>query len=268
MTTTYPLTASRSTGATFITRTAAAEWTKLRTLRSTWRSIGAATTLAIGLGAAIVAAQVAQWNTMTATQHKDFDATATSLIGLLFAAVILGALGVRSVTAEYNTGMIRTTFTARPARRAVLAAKAVTVAALAFPVALVTNLVGFEIGQRILTAKHVQVSLTHPGALRAIILGGVAVSLVTVLGVGLGGLIRRTAPATTGLSLLLIGGVLFGQFLPAGFRQYLPSAATQAVVTVHRSAGLLRPGPALAVLTGYAAIALGAAAIRIGRRDA
>jgi ABC-2 type transport system permease protein len=264
----FPLSTSRSARATVITRTARAEWTKLRTLRSTWRSVGAATAVAIGLGAAIVAAQVAQWNTTTANQHEAFDATATSLIGLLFAAVILGALAVRSITAEYSTGMIRSTFTALPARRAMLVAKAATVAALAFPVALVTNLVGFEIGQRILAAKHAQVSLGHPGVLEAIVLGAAAVSLITVLGVGLGGLIRRTAAATTGLSLILIGGVLFGQFLPAGLRQYLPAATTQAVVTVHRSAGLLRPGPALAVLAGYAAIALGAAAIRIGRGDA
>jgi hypothetical protein len=267
-TTTFPLTTSGPTRTNLIARTTKSEWTKLRTLRSTWRSVGAAAGLAIGLGAAIVAAQVAQWNTMTAKQHQAFDATATSLIGLLFAAVILGALAVRSVTAEYSTGMIRTTFTALTARRAVLAAKAATVAALAFPVALVTNLVGFEIGQRILTAKHAQVSLADPGVFRAVVMGAAAVSLITVLGVGLGGLVRRTAAATTGLSLILIGGVMFGQFLPAGFRGYLPSAATQAVVTVHRSPGLLPPAPALAVLAGYAAIALGAAAIRIGRRDA
>ena len=79
---------------------------------------------------------------------------------------------------------------------------------------------------------------------------------------------RRTAVATTALSLVLIGGALFGQFLPAGFRQYLPETATQAVVTVHRSAGLLRPATALAVLGVYAAVALWAASIRIARRDA
>jgi hypothetical protein len=39
-------------------------------------------------------------------------------------------------------------------------------------------------------------------------------------------------------------------------------------VTVHRSAGLLRPGLALAVLGGYAAIALTAASLRASRRDA
>jgi hypothetical protein len=88
------------------------------------------------------------------------------------------------------------------------------------------------------------------------------------MGVGLGGLIRRTAPATTALTLVFIGGALFGQFAPTGLRQYLPETATQAVVSVHRSAGLLRPGAALALLAVYAVVALGAASIRMARRDA
>ena len=70
------------------------------------------------------------------------------------------------------------------------------------------------------------------------------------------------------LALVLIGGAVFGPFLPAGFRQYLPESAIQAVVTVHRSAGLLRPGTALAVLGAYAGVALWAASIRVSHRDA
>jgi hypothetical protein len=37
---------------------------------------------------------------------------------------------------------------------------------------------------------------------------------------------------------------------------------------VHRSAGLLTPDAAIAVLAGYAAIALGAALIRVAHNDA
>ena len=48
----------------------------------------------------------------------------------------------------------------------------------------------------------------------------------------------------------------------------MPGIATQAAVTVHRSAGLLSPGFALAVLGGYAAIALVAASLRMSHRDA
>ncbi len=71
----------------------------------------------------------------------------------MIAAVVLGALAVRTVTAEYSTGMIRATFTAMPGRPLVLAAKAATVAAFSFPVALLCNVVGFELGQRISPAS-------------------------------------------------------------------------------------------------------------------
>jgi hypothetical protein len=61
------------------------------------------------------------------------------------------------------------------------------------------NVVGFELGQRIFAAKHLQVALTHPGVPRAIVFGALAASLVATVGVGLGGLIRHTAGATLAL---------------------------------------------------------------------
>ncbi len=93
-------------------------------------------------------------------------------------------------------------------------------------------------------------------------------SLTTVIGVGFGGVIRHTAGAATTLALIIVGGLTVGQFLPAGWRQYMPGIATQATVAVHRSAGLLSPALALAVLAGYAAIALVAASLRASHRDA
>ena len=186
----------------------------------------------------------------------------------MIAAVLLGALALRSVTAEYASGMIRSTFTAMPARRLVLAGKAAVVAAFAFPVALVSNFVGFEIGQRIFAGKHLQVTLGHPGVLGAIFFGAVAVSLIAVIGVGLGGVIRHTAGATAAMAVVIVGGVTFGQLLPAGLRGYLPGTALQAAVTVHRSPGILAPGTAIVVLGVYAAITLAAASVRTAHRDA
>jgi hypothetical protein len=135
-------------------------------------------------------------------------------------------------------------------------------------VALLADVVSFEVGQRVFTSKHIQVTLAHPGVLRAVILGAVATSLVAVIGVGLGGLIRHTAAATTTLALVIVGGAMLGQLLPAGFRPYLPGTALQAVITVNNWEGLLRPGPATVVLGIYAAIAMAAASIRVAHRDA
>jgi ABC-type transport system involved in multi-copper enzyme maturation permease subunit len=225
--------------------------------------------ISVGLGAILCLSQVQQWSKMTAGQRQTFDPTACSLFGVVFVgAVVLAALGVRTMTAEYATGMIRSTFAATPTRRRVLAAKAGVTAAFVFPVALLTTVVSFVVGQRVFTGKHLEVSFAHPGVLQAVVFGALAVSLIAVIGVGIGGLIRHTAAATTALVLVVVGGVTIGQLLPAGLRQYVPGTALQAAVTVNHAEGLLRPGTAVVVLGVYAAIALAAASIRAAHRDA
>ncbi|HEX3833065.1 MAG TPA: ABC transporter permease [Solirubrobacteraceae bacterium] len=266
--TTYPTAPARTVRAATVRKTLKAEWTKLRTLPSTWRTAIAAVVVAVGWSVAVVAIQLSEWHAMSAQQRGVFDPTSTSLSGVMLAAVILGALGVRAVTGEYSTGMIRSTFTAIPARRLVLAAKAATVAAFVFPITLVCEAAGFALGQHLLASKHLQVALGDPGVLRAMLFGALAVSLVAVIGVGVAGIVRHTAGATTTLVLLVVGGLTLGQLLPAGWRQYVPGIAAQAAVTVHRSTGLLAPTAAIGVLAAYAAIALGAASIRVAHRDA
>lgn len=251
-----------------IRRVLKAEWTKLQTLPSTWRTAAFALLLSIGAGAVFAISEAGEWASMTPGQRHSFDATSCSLFGIMIAAVLLGSLAVRSVTAEYASGMIRSTFTAMPTRRLVLAGKAAIAGAFAFPLALAANFVAFEIGERIFAEKHLQVTLGHPGVIGAIFLGAVAVGLIAVIGVGLGGAIRHTAGATAAVAVVIVGGVTFGQLLPAAMRGYLPGTALQAAVTVNRSPGILAPGTAILVLAIYAAIALGAASIRAAHRDA
>lgn len=269
-TATYPVSPTSAAPArrTTMARALKAEWTKLLTLPSNARMAAMTVVTAVGFGALLVLSQVSQWHDLSAQQQRTFDPTSTSLSSVIITTVILGTLAARSVTAEYSTGMIRATFTALPARKAVLAAKAVTVAAFVLPVALLCNVASFVIGQRILARKHLDVSFTHPGVAMAIVLGTLAISLMAVVGVGLGGLIRHTAGASTALAVVIVGGLTFGQYLPPGVREYLPATAMQATLTVHRSAGLLRPTTAIVVLTGYAFIALAAASMRAARRDA
>src|SRR5579862_10043095 len=156
-TTTYPV-HSASTGlTTAINRTLKAEWTKFHTLPSTWRMTVMAIVTSIGLGVILCASQASQWATMSASQRRSFDPTACSLGGVFLVGVaLLASLAVRSVTAEYATGMIRSTFIATPTRPLVLAAKAAVSAAFVFPVVLVCNLVSFAAGQRIFAPKHLQ----------------------------------------------------------------------------------------------------------------
>jgi ABC-2 type transport system permease protein len=265
---TYPIDQVLTSPTTTVARIVNAEWTKLRTLPSTWRTAVMSTVLAIGFSALAVAVQASGWHDATPQQRQMFDPTSASLTGLIIAAILLGALGVRTVTAEYSTGMVRTTFTAMPARRVVLGSKAATAAAFVFPITVLSNLACFTLGQRILAGKHIDVSIGHPGVVEAIFFGALGVSLVTVIGVGLAGVIRHTAGAVIALAMLIVGTFTLQELIPAGLRHYLPGTALQSAVTVHRSNGLLKPGTALVVLGIYAAVVLTASLMRVAHRDA
>ena len=204
---------------------------------------------------------------MSAKQRADFDPTSSALIGVLFAALIFGALAIRSMTPEYTTGMIRVTFSAIADRRRVFAAKASIIAVIAFVVALVRNVVAYFPSQQILRSKHIESSIADPGVFTAIVLGAVAVSAVALVGFGLGSILKRTAFATTMLSLVIIGGQLVGLVLPAGARKYLPSSALQATVSVHRLPELLTPGSATTALVVYALLTYAVAKRIVARRD-
>jgi len=91
------------------------EWTKLRSVRSTYLALIGSAVFAVGVGifsAVTVKASHVDWTT--------FDPVSTSLSGLLFVQLVFGVFGALAITSEYATGMIRTTFTAVPRRRAVL----------------------------------------------------------------------------------------------------------------------------------------------------
>jgi ABC-2 type transport system permease protein len=244
-----------------------AEWTKFRTLRSSWLTLAISVVAGVALGAVATASDARSWDEMSAVQQAEFDATSTSLVGVLFGALVLGALGVRSITAEYATGMIRSTAAAVPRRARVLGAKALIVAASAFVVALTSNVAGFAVGQRILRSKDVQASFTDSSSIGAIAAGAAAVTAFAIIGLGIGTIVRRAAVANIVIALVVIGGQLFGSAMPMSAQKYLPFSALQASVTVRRADDLLARLPAVGVLTAYAAVTVAVAAYLLGRRD-
>lgn len=233
-------------------RTFRAELTKLRTLRATWITIAISVAAALALSAVNAASSAGRWDTMSQSDRVQFDATSTTLIGVLFGSLVLGALAVRSITGEYSTGMVKVTFAAIPERGRVLAAKTALLIAVTFVVAMVANLGSFILGQQILASKEIQDSLGDPGVARSIVFGGLAVSCFAVIGIGLGTMLKRASAANIALSLAVIGGQIVGTALPKSAQRYLPFNALQATVSVKPAPELLSPTPALAMLATYA----------------
>jgi len=113
--------------------------------------------------------------------------------------------------------MIRATFAAVPTRLPVLWAKAAVFAVVTLVLMVPTVLVAFLIGQSILTSKHLQTALGSPGVLRAVIGAALFLTIVGLLGIGLGALLRNTAAGISTLFGLLFVLPILVRFLPTSW---------------------------------------------------
>lgn len=172
-----------------------AEWIKLRSVRSTYLTLGAALVLGLGVGLLDVSSVTGHWAAMSAADRADFDPVGDPLSGFQFGELALGALGVLAISTEYATGMIRATFTATPRRGTVYAAKALVLGFFALVASELCAFAAFLLGQAVLSRRHLNVGLGAPGVLRAVACAGLYMAVVTLVGFGLGAIIRHTAGA-------------------------------------------------------------------------
>ncbi len=248
------------------------EWTKLRTVRSTWLSLLVVLGGTIAVGLLICASIVARWDQLPRAARAGFDPTLRSLTGLFVGQLATGVLGVLAITSEYATGMIRATLAAVPRRRTVLAAKSAVLAVLAFAVSAVACATAFLSGQAVLAAKGIGVSITSPGELRAVLGASLYLTVLALLGLGLGAALRHTAGAISAFTALVLILPLLVSPLPSPWgrdiARYLPANAGQAILDVHPTPGSLAPWTGFAVLCAWTLATLAAAAWLINRRDA
>ena len=248
------------------------EWTKTRSLRSTIFSMLAAVVFIVGLSILVPSVVVAHWPPDRPGEAAAFDPTARSLSGIFLAQLAIGVLGVLLISGEYATGMIRATLAAVPARLPVLWAKAAVFATVTLALMIPSVLAAFLIGQSILTSKHLQSNLSDPGVLRAVIGAALYLTVVGLLGIGLGALLRNTAAGISTLFGLLFVLPIIVRFLPSSWadpiNKYLPSNAGEAITHVHPDPSLLAPWTGFGLFCAYALVVLLAAAVALRRRDA
>jgi ABC-2 type transport system permease protein len=245
------------------------EWIKFRSLRSTWWSIGIALLISVGLG---ILFSDLRGNDIATHGGFESDPTALSLRGFYLAQLAVGVLGVLFITGEYSTGMIRATLSAVPRRLPVLWAKALVFATVVFVVMGIASLLAFEGGQAMLSSAGFHVGLGSPGAARAVLGGALYLTVVGLLGVGLGFLVRNTAGAIATLfGLLLVLPAVVAALPPSLYNdvfRYLPMPAGTQVLTTVQDSSLLTPWAGIGVFCLYAAGAVAAGAVMLKRRDA
>jgi ABC-type transport system involved in multi-copper enzyme maturation permease subunit len=248
------------------------ELTKLRSVRSTIWSLVATFGITAGFGTLFTWAYINRYSSLSLREKLTLDPTAQSLRGLFLAQLAIGVLGVLVMTSEYATGLIRTTLTAIPQRRTVLAAKAVTFGVVALVVSMISAFVAFLAGQTILNGKSLGVTLGDPGVLRAVLGAGAYLTIVGLLGLALGTILRRTAGAIATLFGLVLVFPLLAQALPSPWNndiaKYLPSRLGEAMFSVRPDNTLLSPGTALVVAVIWLVATFGLATFLLVRRDA
>jgi ABC-type transport system involved in multi-copper enzyme maturation permease subunit len=252
-------------------RVARSEWTKLRSLPSTAWSLLVTVVSIVGFGVLYCLLRVARPPSDPAALAA-FDPTAVSLTGVQLAAIAVGVLGVLLVAGEYATGLIRTSFTAVPRRLPVLWGKTIVFALTTLVVCLPVTLIAFLVGQSILSEKHLDIALSHPGVARAVLGSALYLAAVGLLGLGLGALLRSTAGAVAALLGLLFGPQLLVGLLSADLSdqlyRYLPVPAGAAVANVQPDPLVLSPWTGFALFCCYTGLVLALAAWRLVRRDA
>ncbi|HEY1623257.1 MAG TPA: ABC transporter permease [Streptosporangiaceae bacterium] len=244
------------------------ELTKIRTLRSTYWTLVGLFVVTVFIGVLTCAV------TGPAQLGPGYDPAYISLEGLALGQLVIAVLGVLTITSEYSTGMIRTSLIVQPRRPTVFAAKAAALALVAFTTGLASSLVSFLIGQAILNKRAAGTSLDQPHVLRAVIGGGLFLTVSALLALGLGAAIRYTAGAITAAITVLFMSLILEAFLPGTVQvavdKWIPLNAGSQIWSTAGEPGAhqFSPWAGFAVFTAYAAAALGVGLAMFLRRDA
>jgi ABC-2 type transport system permease protein len=259
-------------------RVAAAEWIKFRTLRSTAWTLLATVVLMVGVSV------LAAWGTaVEAVDAGGGPMNAAQLLsaGYQLAQLAVAVLAVLTITGEYSTGMIRSTFAAVPRRVPVLAAKALVLSAVVLVVSVVSMALSYVATMPFHDELDVRFDLTDGETLRMAV--GLPMYLVAIalLALGIGALLRHSAGALTAVIalLLVVENVLLlvptraveavAPFLPStAGRRVLFDEDLIATIDAASSGAHLTPWQGYGVLVAWAAALLALATVLLRRRDA
>lgn len=257
-----------------------AEWIKLWSLRSTCWGLAILAVLIIGANADSALADYNNWpNYVPSIKEVFVPIWAIRDAFVDFSGIILmlgaGSIGAITLVGEYSTGMIRTTFAAVPARRAVTSAKLLVVTAVMVGFGTVVSATSFWITQAILSRRGIGLSIGYPGAVQAVAASALLPAVSALVGMGLGALIRHTATtivAVTGALLILPIVMDSNKPWKAAFNHALPMNAWDRLTDLAYGVGPPIPYPASVgeswiVFAAWPLVAAVLALILVDRRD-
>ncbi|MFF6997368.1 ABC transporter permease [Streptomyces sp. NPDC008313] len=214
------------------TQVITSEWTKIRSVASTVWTLSLAAVVTVALGILISVLSKNEFDNMSARDRASFDPTFISFAGMSLGQLAMIVFGVLVVSNEYSTGMIRTSLAAVPQRGTFLFSKIAVATLLAFLVGIVTSFVTFFLGQAML-GSH-KASIGDPGVLRAVIGGGLYMTLIAVFSMGVAAMLRSPM-LSLGILMpffFLISNILGNVSATKKVGQYLPDQAGSRIMQV------------------------------------
>lgn len=216
----YP--AASAVGRSHLGHALLSEWTKIRTVRSTVWTLALLFVLTVGIGALFALA-------LSGEEYVGLPLLAGTFFGLMFGQICVITLGVLVISSEYGTGMMRTTLTASPQRGRVLLAKVLVFFGVSFVMTLLaTTLSGLAqsslLSGQSATDRYIdsymessiengEVIATGTHWIDATFGVSLYVSLLGVLGLAVGALLRHSAGAITTMLALVLLPLLAAMFM-------------------------------------------------------
>ncbi|WP_210589496.1 ABC transporter permease [Streptomyces sp. GESEQ-35] len=261
----------------------AAEWLKLRSLRSTYWALGIGALAVVGFNANEARSDYANYPYMPAdmkTGYVDWALRSAFTDGAaLILILVCASVGALTIVGEYATGLIRTTFTAVPDRRALMAAKLTVVTGVMTGYGAVLAGASYATTQGILSGRGADVPVTHPGVVSLLLASVLLAPVAALAGMALGAVIRHGATTTAAITVVLL---LLPTFITdryawtAAVRNALPVHAWARLVDVTYGESAVRIYPphypatvtgSWVVLAAWAAVAAVVAVVAVERRD-
>ncbi|MEV5571141.1 ABC transporter permease subunit [Spirillospora sp. NPDC052269] len=146
------------------------------------------------------------WPAFTPREREHFDPMTTAFSQISGALLVVGSgvVGALALVGEYASGLIRTTFSAVPARHRVILAKVTVVTAVMLAVGAVVSLSTFAVSQAILSGRGIALSVDAPGVPRVLVANALLATLSALVGMGIGALLRHTAGTVVAVIVLMV----------------------------------------------------------------
>lgn len=248
------------------------EWTKFRSVRSTYWTYFVAIVLGIGLSALVSGISANHYHTDPTIRFGWNPVQRSLRPGWFLAQLAFAVLGVMTVTSEYSTGMIRTSLTAVPKRTRMILAKLLVFAVTALIIGEAIAFAAFSLGQALIHGEAPSASLGQHDVLRVVVGTGLYLLFMGLLGCALAILVRQAAAG-----IAFVVGILFilpgiAEALPTSWSQpiekYWPTNAGQQLMSTHRDSHTLSAWLGFGEFAVFVVVLSAVAMYLLERRDA